>query len=171
MDHSDYFQIGLIKKPHGLKGDVHFSLEGDYNLEEVAALFIEFDGQLVPHFIESYAGHGDKVIIKFEDISSVEDARGIGAKKVFLQKSVRSILPEGSYYDDEIIGFSVADEVSGLLGILEEIITAGANRLLVVKKESNEVLIPENGPFIKEINKDKKTILVNLPEGFLEMNT
>jgi 16S rRNA processing protein RimM len=170
MNNSDYFQIGLIKKPHGLKGDVHFSLDGVINLEEVPALFIEFNGQLVPHFIESYSGNGDKLIVKFEDINSVEDAKGIGGKKAFLQKSVRPGLPEGEFYDDEIIGFEVTDETSGLLGILDEIITAGANRLLVVRKESGEVLIPENGPFIKEINKAQKTILVNLPEGFLEMN-
>ena len=171
MTNPDYFQIGLIKKPHGLKGDVNFSLEGDFTLEEVPALFLEIDGQLVPHFIESFSSHGDKVTIKFEDINSVDDAKIIGARKAFLQKSVRPKLPTGEFYDDEIIGFAVSDEASGLLGTLAEIISAGANRLFVVKKESNEVLIPENGPFIKEIQKDKKIILVNLPEGFLDMNS
>lgn len=170
MTNQDYFQIGLIKKPHGLKGDVNFSLEGGFTLEEVPALFLEIDGQLVPHFIESCSENGEKVTIKFEDINSIDDAKQIGGKKVFLQKSVRPKLPKGKYYDDEIIGFAVSDETSGLLGTLEEIITAGANRLLVIKKESKEVLIPENGPFIKEIQKDKKIILVNLPEGFLDMN-
>ncbi len=171
MNNLDYFQIGLIKKPHGLKGDVNFSIEGDFTLDEIPALFLEIDGSLVPHFIESFSDSGDKVTVKFEDINSVDDAKRIGARKVFLQKSVRPKLPTGAYYDDEIIGFVVSDEAYGLLGTLEEIISAGANRLLVVKKESNEVLIPENGPFIKEILQDKKIILVNLPEGFLDMNS
>lgn len=171
MDLHDYFQIGLIKKPHGLKGDVNFSLSGDFNIDGVPALFLEIEGQLVPHFIESYSGSGEKVTIKFEDINTVEDAKRIGGKKAFLQKSLRPDLPSDQYYDDEIIGFTVQDEAAGLIGTLQEIIAAGANRLLVVKKESNEVLIPENGPFIKEVVKDKKTILVELPEGFLDMNS
>ena len=170
MNHADYFQIGFIKKPHGLKGDVHLALAGPFDLEEIMVLFLEIDGQLIPHFIDSFSSNGEKVTLKFEDIDSVEDAKRISAKRVFLQKSARPKLPEGEYYDDELMGFAVMDDKAGLLGFLEEIISAGSNRLMVVKKESSEVLIPENGPFITEINVEKKTILVHLPDGFLEMN-
>jgi 16S rRNA processing protein RimM len=35
--------------------------------------------------------------------------------------------------------------------------------------EGKEVLIPVNSPFITSINKSKKKISVNLPEGFLDI--
>jgi 16S rRNA processing protein RimM len=46
---------------------------------------------------------------------------------------------------------------------------AGPNRFLVVDHKGKEVLIPINGPFIKSVNKSKKKITVELPEGFLEL--
>jgi len=46
---------------------------------------------------------------------------------------------------------------------------AGPNRLLVVDYDKKEVLIPLNGPFIASVNKTKKRVVVNLPEGFLEL--
>jgi 16S rRNA processing protein RimM len=46
---------------------------------------------------------------------------------------------------------------------------AGPNRLLVVKHADKEILIPMNGPFITSVNKTKKRITVNLPDGFLDI--
>jgi 16S rRNA processing protein RimM len=46
---------------------------------------------------------------------------------------------------------------------------AGANRLLVLMQGEKEVLIPVNSPFILSINKSKKRISVDLPEGFLDI--
>ncbi len=170
MSNPDYFQIGFIKKPHGLKGDVNISIAQEMIPEEVSVFFLEVEGSLVPYFIETFSLNNDKATVKFEDVNSLEQAKLIGAKKVFLPTSERPKLSKGEFYDDEIIGFAVLEETVGPLGILEEIINAGGNRLFAVRKEGEEVLIPETGPFILEINKAKKTIFVSLPEGFLEMN-
>ena len=75
----------------------------------------------------------------------------------------------GEFYDDEVIDFEVHDQEKGLLGNIREVMQAGPNRLLVVEHKKKEVLIPVNGPFITSINKTKKRVSVNLPEGFLEI--
>ncbi len=46
---------------------------------------------------------------------------------------------------------------------------AGPNRFLVMDHNGKEVLIPINGPFIKSVNKSKRKITVELPEGFLDL--
>jgi 16S rRNA processing protein RimM len=48
-------------------------------------------------------------------------------------------------------------------------VKAGPNRLLALDHNGKEVLIPVNSPFITRINKSKKMITVNLPEGFLDI--
>jgi 16S rRNA processing protein RimM len=78
-------------------------------------------------------------------------------------------LGRGEFYDDEITGFAVNDEVTGDLGKVREIIEAGPNKLIAVDNGVKEVLIPVNGPFIKSINKSRKTIIVELPDGFLDL--
>jgi 16S rRNA processing protein RimM len=73
----------------------------------------------------------------------------------------------GEFYSDEVINFEVHDQAHGFLGEIKEIMTAGPNRLLVVIKDEKEILIPINGPFITSVNKSKKRVSVNLPDGFL----
>jgi 16S rRNA processing protein RimM len=86
-----------------------------------------------------------------------------------LPKETRPKLKRGEFYDDEIIGFVVEDETIGILGAITEVSTNGPNKLLVINYLGKEALIPTNGPFIKSVNKTKKLIKVELPEGFLDI--
>jgi 16S rRNA processing protein RimM len=170
MDIDECFKIGFILKPHGLKGEVTVSLddEAPENLAELKALFVEKDNRLVPYFVQTASVHQAKALIKFEDVDTVEEAGKIAKRALYVQKSLRPKSARGEFYSDEIIGFEVWDGEAGLLGKVAEV-QPGANPLLVVQREAGEVLIPVNGPFIASINKGKKRITVNLPEGFLDI--
>jgi 16S rRNA processing protein RimM len=171
MDINACYKIAYILKPHGLKGGVTLSLdpEAPENFDEVQTVFIQKNNQLIPHFIESVSVRGDKAFVKFEDVNTQEGAQSISKAAVFLPKSARPKSGRGAFYDDEIIGFEVTDTEAGILGKVVEVIEAGPNKLLSVDHHGKEVLIPLNSPFIISINKSKKKIAVELPEGFLEI--
>jgi 16S rRNA processing protein RimM len=57
----------------------------------------------------------------------------------------------------------------GALGTVREIVEAGPNKLLAIDRDGKEILIPVNGPFIQSVNKTKKLVTVELPEGFLDL--
>ncbi|MNC95569.1 Ribosome maturation factor RimM [compost metagenome] len=78
-------------------------------------------------------------------------------------------MAKGEFYSEEVIGFEVFDDVNGPLGFVEDVEQAGPNRFLILSYIQKEIMIPVNGPFIKSINKSKKTISVSLPEGFLDI--
>ena len=63
----------------------------------------------------------------------------------------------------------MVDVENGYLGLVREVFEHGLNRHLVVLRDQKEVMIPTNGPFIRGINKTKKKITVELPDGFLEI--
>ena len=84
---------------------------------------------------------------------------------------MRPKLMRGEFYDDELLDFMVEDMHLGILGKVSEVIQSGSNKLLVILKDNNEVLIPVNGPFIQKIHKTAKKITVELPDGFLDMNS
>lgn len=174
MDISACFNIGYVVKTHGLKGDVTVSLNG-YTVEDLASLgeqyplFIEKDKRLIPYFIQSISPSGTKAIVKFDDVNSVEEAAKLVKRSLYLQREARPKSQRGEFYDDEIISFMVTDETLGPLGTINEVVQAGPNRLLLLEHNGKEVMIPVNGPFIKRINKSKKQITVDLPEGFLEI--
>lgn len=165
------YKIGFVLKPHGLKGEVTVSLDADIpnDFATVDAVFLEKDEQLIPYFIQSSSVRGVKAFVKFDDVDTPEAAEEISKRAMYLPKTARPKSVRGEFYDDEIIGFDVQDENLGPLGKIKEAMSAGANRLLVLDYQGKEVLVPINSPFITSVNKSKKKISVNLPEGFLDI--
>lgn len=171
MEINACFKIGYILKTHGLKGEVTLTIENDgpEDLSEVKSVFVEKDKRLIPYFIQSVSHRGAKAFVKFEDVDTIEEAEKIIKHAVYLEKSNRPKSGRGAFYNDEIIGFHILDEKDESLGSVIEIMQAGPNRLIVMDHHGKEVLIPVNSPFITSINKSKKTVSVNLPDGFLEI--
>lgn len=171
MDINTCFKIGWILKPHGLKGEVTIVLEDEApdDWSSLESVFLEQNQRLVPYFIESVSAQPKKAFVKFEDIDNAESAAKIAKQSVYIEKALRPKSARGEFYTDEVIDFEVHDQSLGLLGRILEIMNAGPNRLLVVQQNDKEILIPINGPFITSINKSKKRVTVNLPEGFLDI--
>lgn len=171
MNLQDCYKIGLIAKPHGLKGEVNVLIEEGTPLDFTVldAVFVLLKDQLVPLFIETSSVKGNKAYVKFEDINTVEEAESISKSPLYLPKKVRPKQASNEFYDDEIINFIVEDEEAGIIGNVIEVAHSGPQRLLVVQREAGEVLIPVNAPFIKEIKRSAKKIVVLLPDGLLEI--
>ena len=159
-------------KPHGLKGEVTLSLEEDSpaDFASLTSVFLlERENSFIPFFIEAISVRGDKAFVKFEDVNDPETANKISKRAVYLPKSARPKSAKGEFYDDEILGFEVTDETHGILGNVTEVVQTGANKLIAVDHNGKEVLIPVNSPLITSINKSRKKISVNLPDGFLDI--
>lgn len=171
MEIDKYYKIGFILKPHGLKGGVTISLDGDLpnDFANLKTVFMQDGHNLIPYFIESASLKGGKAFVKLEDVDSAEAAEIISKRAIYLPKTDRPKSSRGEFYDDEIHGFIVEDTALGILGNIDHVMTAGPNRLLVLDHEGKELLIPINSPFVKSINKSRKRITVELPDGFLDI--
>ncbi len=169
MSIEDCFKVGYISKTHGLKGEVTAIFDQDFELEELTSVFLEFNGSLVPYFLEDFSDRGDKTFLKFESIDSIKEAELLKGKSVFLPKTIRPKLKRGEFYDDEVVGFIVEDETLGDFGSVSEVESTGLNRLLVIIHNQKEILVPIDSPFIKSVNKSQKRIKLQLPEGYLEV--
>jgi 16S rRNA processing protein RimM len=171
MDLASSFKIGLVLKPHGLKGEVTISLDADApDISEIESVFIEENNRLIPYFIESISVRDTKAFVKFDEVDTPEAAKAISKRALYLPKTIRPKSGRGEFYDDEVIGFEVHDDAFGYLGLVVSVADAGStNRLLVIQNEGKEVLIPVNSPFVTSINKSKRKVSVSLPEGFLDI--
>lgn len=170
MNPDSCFKIAYVMKTHGLKGEVTLALLPECpDLDSIDVFFLERKGHLVPHFPQSISIKGTKAYVKWEGVDSPEAAATLKGISVYLPKKLRPSLPKGEFYNDEVIGFEVSDGTLGLLGKVTEIQESGVARHLVVDHSGKEIMIPLNGPFIKSLNKSKKRITVDLPEGFLDL--
>jgi 16S rRNA processing protein RimM len=78
-------------------------------------------------------------------------------------------LPEDTYYDFDLIGCEVLAIEGQQLGRVEEVQNYGAAPLLVVRDGARELLIPLALSICVEIDTGRKRIVVNPPEGLLEL--
>jgi 16S rRNA processing protein RimM len=171
MNISDCYKVGFILKPHGLKGEVTISVDADFpeDVSDIDCIFVEQNLKLVPYFFEAISFKGDKAYVKFEDVDTHESANSICKSVLYLPKITRPKSARGEFYDDEVIGFEVHDEHTGLIGTVASVQLAGPNKLLEIEHNGKEILIPVNAPFITSINKSKKKISVDLPDGYLDI--
>lgn len=171
MTKDDCYLVGKLTKTHGLKGELAIWLDVDYpeEYEELDSLLIEIKGELIPHFVEEIQIRANKSIIKFEDIDTIEAAQKIVNCDLYLPNDNLSELEDDQFYYHEIIDFDIIDESKGKLGKVKAVYTSEAQDLIAMDFQNQEVLIPVSDEIVKTIDREKKELYTNLPEGLLEV--
>lgn len=166
----EVFKIGIINKPHGVKGEVSFTFTDDIfdRVEDCDYLVLLLDGILVPFFIEEYRFRSDNVaLVKFEGIDSTEKARTLTNVEVYYPVKFMDDQEEISSWN-YFIGFRVEDIHYGCLGTVVDVDDATMNVLFVIENGDEEVLLPAHEEFILDIDRKKKILKVDIPDGLLD---
>jgi len=172
MNKEDCFYLGKIVKKYSFKGEVLAKLDTDQPeiYENLDAIFLELRNNLVPFFIEKSQLHkSDLLRIKFEDVDTELDADSIMKSKMFLPLELLPKLEGNKFYFHEVINFTIEDINFGKVGIIKAINDSTAQALFEIDRDGMEILIPMNDEFIIKVDRDKKTILVETPEGLIDL--
>jgi 16S rRNA processing protein RimM len=168
---TEYFKIGKIVAVHGLKGELllKHELGKKTSLKGLQAIFIEEKKtSFLPWFIESTTTKAEKEIyLKLEGINSREAAIKLTQKEIWLQevdfkKFAAKTAPAG------LLGYMIINKNESLGEILE-LIEQPHQLLCRLEIKGKEVLIPLHEESLQKINHKKKEVLVNLPDGLLEI--
>ena len=165
----EVFKIGVINKPHGVKGEMSFTFTDDiFDRVDYDFLILLIDGILVPFVIEEYRFKSDNVaLIKFEDIDTAEQAKKYTNVEVFFP--IKFLDEEDSISSWSFFnGFTVVDVHHGYLGEIVDIDDSTMNVLFVIDNNGEELLLPAHEEFILGIDKKERTVQVEIPEGLLD---
>lgn len=104
-------------------------------------------------------------IFKFKDINSINDAFKLVGYSIYANRT------EDQEAETGIINFMVKDLVGHLWGCVTNIEIAGYNKLLEVETPGGDLIyIPYADDIVKEIDEEKKVILIDPPEGLRNLN-
>ncbi len=173
MKKEDCFYLGKIARKYSFKGEVILKMDTDEPdiYENLDAVFIDLGKNLLPFFIEkSLLQKGNQLRIQFEDVTNEADADVILKSDVYLPLNLLPKLEGDKFYFHEIIGFDLEDVIFGIVGKITSINDKTAQDLFVIEKDGNEILIPMIDDFIKKIDRKNKKVIVETPEGLIEMN-
>ena len=161
------FPLGFVQKSRGLKGELLISLNSA-NIEFEKRIRTVWLGdnpdQLHPWNVELLRLRGSNAFLKLKDVNSREEAEYLKGITVFVSKT--------DIMDDTpvcLIGYAVyAESDKRFIGKITNIDLNEVQQRLIIKTENREILIPFVDEFIKNIDDEKKQVLVNLIDG-LEM--
>ena len=164
----EVYKIGRIGKAHGVKGEVSFMFDDDvFDRVDADYLVLELDGILVPFFMEEYRFRSDSTaLVKFEDIDTQDRARELTNCDVYFPRQLADDDDEVLTYTF-LVGFHIIDaKTKKNIGAIASIDDSTTNILFELEDGR---LIPASEELITDIDKDKKTIPINLPEGILDL--
>lgn len=171
-------QVGKLLKTHALKGEMNVLLDIDPEyLSAGNPAIIDIDGIYVPFYAESVRPKGSfSYLVKFQGIDSEIEARELVNKSVFaLRKNLKDFMldeydEQYALYDD-MIGWEVVDTEKGSIGRITDIDTNTENELLIVETSSGGIVyVPLAEDLILEVDEEGHRIIMNLPEGLLDLN-
>lgn len=154
--------IGKISAPHGVRGEVRIVPLTDFpeRFENLKTVFLEDDSKME---LESVKFSNKFIIAKFKNINSRNDIEIFNGKLLMLNRSDIPSLPEGEYYNFDIIGLEVIDDKGSKLGKITEVLKTGSNDVYVVEGKK-QILVPALKKVVKEINLTDGFIKVELLE-------
>jgi len=172
MRKEECFYLGKIAKKFSFKGEVLIYLDTDEPelYENLESMFVECGKHLVPFFIENSSLHkNDFLRVRFEDVKNEEEADAILGNHVYLPLKMLPKLSGNKFYFHEVIGFEVEDKRLGIVGEIQSINDSSAQPLFEVLNDGVEILIPMIDHFLVKIDRENKKVIMNLPEGLIEM--
>ena len=172
MRKEDCFYLGKIAKKFSFKGEVLIYLDTDEPelYEDMESVFVEFNKNLIPFFIENSSLHkNDFLRVQFEDVDTEEEADSIMNCEVYLPLTMLPKLTGNQFYYHEVIGFEIKDLRLGVFGKIVSINDSSAQPLFEVINGNVEILIPMIDAFLVKIDRENKKVIMDLPEGLVEM--
>jgi len=172
IDKNDFFPIGSIVKPHGLKGDLILEIEEGFDgvLEDAEYLLVEVEGGLVPFFI-SEAGinfrTSTSISLAFDDLDTADKVRPYCGCQIFLHKD--AVQEENSEEFNELMGIVVFDKERGKLGEIIRVDDFSGNVVLTIQYGKHEVLIPLSEELIVQFDQEKKELSLDCPDGLIDL--
>ena len=164
--------IARAVKPRGLKGEIVAELLTDFpeRFEDVDELvLVSPQGKRTTKRLEDYWFQNDRVVLKIEGYDDVDAAKELVGLEFAVPESERVPLPADHYYDWELEGCTVTAGDESIGQVKSVLRTGGAEILVVTDSDGKERMIPLVDSIVVEIDPERKTIVVDPPEGLLDL--
>ncbi len=168
----DLIVIARAVRTHGLKGEVVAELLTDFpeRFQDVHELIVVSPaGERKPGELEDYWFQKNRVVLKLADYDDVDQAKELIGSDFAVLESERVPLDQDEYYDWELEGCTVKVGDESIGEVSSVLRTGGAEILVVSDQSGKEQLVPLATPIVVEVNVAAKTIVIDPPEGLLEL--
>ena len=168
--------IGHYNKPHGVVGEISATVDVDYDvLQSLTCLVSEIDGIYVPFFVNACRPKtADTVLLTIDGIASEQEAARLVNHDIFALKRDYSAASDEADADgyplDYFISFELQDSDEKRVGEIIAVDEQTENAIFTRDRDGDELMVPANDNLIVEFDIDKRVMVMDLPQGLIDLN-
>jgi len=168
----DLVVIARALRTHGLKGEIVAELLTDFperfeDLDEL--ILVSPAGERTLGQLEDYWFQKDRVVLKLAGYDDVDRAKELVGYDFAVPEAERMPLDEDEFYDWELEGCAVHVGDKNIGKVRSVMRTGGAAILVLVDERGAEQLVPLAAEIVVKIDRPAKLILIDPPEGLLDL--
>ena len=176
IQREELIAIGRYNKPHGVVGEISATIDVDIEtLDNLSCLVSDIDGIFVPFFVDACRPKSSETVLLIIDgIESEKEASRLVNHDIFALKRefmAASMDDDADAYPlDYFIGFVLMDSDNTRVGEIIAVDEQTENAIFIVDRDGEELMVPATDDLIVEFDMDKKVMVMDLPQGLLDLN-
>ena len=168
---ADLITIGRIERHFGVRGEFKVRSLSDVpgrleRLKQVQVL--EPTGQVVEKTVAHVRRAGSTYIMSLVGVTKPEGAVALRGGLIQVPRCSAATLAADVYFECDLIGMTVENERGDEIGVVETILEIPDNHVFVVRKGTEEVLIPAAKSFVTSVDLVQRKMMVRGIDDLLE---
>ena len=172
---ASFIAIARIARTRGNRGEVLADpyTDNPARFDDLDEVWLEFDDgrrqSRIAKKLEDAWEHKGRKVLKLEGIDTISDAEAWVGCWVMIPAEHTVKLPEGTYFNHDLVGCAVSSIDGTLIGTVKSILDISNNAQLIVRGSGREFLIPAVKSICVEVSIPDKRIIIDPPEGLLDL--
>ena len=165
--------VGRIARPQGHRGQVVINPTTDFPDERFAAgavLHTLRQGRVERLTVVAMRMHQGRPVLTLEGVGTMNEAQALAGLELRVPEAELAVLPEGTYYEHDLIGCVLVTQDGRELGTVRAVEGGGGTTRLVAGSGRGEIQVPLVHAICVRIDTGERRILVEPPEGLLDLN-
>ncbi len=165
--------VGRIARAHGIRGQVIVNSETDFpdaRFAPGATLFVRRAGTIDAVRLTTVRMQNGRPVIGIEGVSTMNDAERLAGLELRVPVEQLAPLPANTFYHHDLAGCRVVTADGEEVGVVERVEGTQGGSRLVVAGGRGEVLVPLAADICRTIDVAGKRIVIEPPEGLLDLN-
>lgn len=167
----EYLSVGVVLKPHGLKGEIKVKplTDDERRFDNLHTIYLK-EEQYKELIIVSRRYAGNMIFLKLKGYDTIESVEALRSQHLWIPRKMARELPEDTYFIADLLGCRVETLSGQKLGEIADVLETGSNDVYVLRGGPfGEVLIPALKKVITQVDIQSRLIRVDLAdmEGLL----
>lgn len=167
-----WVRLGFVRRAHGIQGEVEIETFDPQSRALKKGVRVRFEGEDVTqarHILAVRTG-GAGLLVRLERCESRNDAEALKGRQFDVEREVLPKTKSNEFYVVDLVGYRVVTVAGADVGELVDLDPGGGQGLLVVAADDGKRhLIPAVPQFVVRVEHERKTVVIDPPEGLLDL--